>query len=87
MTTAGTRSQEISVQLGGLLRQAQTDQVSMPADGGDLPLREAGLSSLDMVTFLVLIEDHFGITLDDEIPADTLRSLNSIARYLADIGA
>lgn len=81
-----TRTQQIAAELKDLLCQARTDQIPLPADG-DLLLREAGLSSMDMVTFLVLIEDHFGITFDDDLPEDTLRSLNSISRYLADLGA
>lgn len=87
MDIATARSQQIAAELVSLIRQAQTDPVPVPADGDDLLLREAGLSSLDMVTFLVLIEDHFGITFDDDLPEDTLRSLNSIAHYLANIGA
>jgi acyl carrier protein len=86
MEMTATRAEQIAAQLTDLLCQVRTDQVPLPADG-DLLLRDAGLSSLDMVTFLVLIEDHFGITFDDDLPEDTLRSLNSIARYLADLGA
>jgi acyl carrier protein len=87
MNAARTHVQQISAQIRCLLRQARADQAPIPAAGDDVPLRGAGLSSLEMVAFLVLIEDHFGITLDENLPADTLRSLNSIAHYLADIGA
>jgi acyl carrier protein len=87
MKPSAAHARDIASQLRGLLGQARTDQVPLPADGEDLLLREAGLSSLDMVTFLVLIEDHFGINFDDDLAEDTLGSLNSIADYLADIGA
>ncbi len=86
MEMTGTRTRQIAAELKDLLSQARTDQVPLPADG-DVLLREAGLSSLDTVAFLVLIEDHFGITFDDDLPEDTLRSVSSIARYLADLGA
>lgn len=84
---AQTRARQIFAELTELIDQARTDRAELPAEDGDLLLREAGLSSLDIVSFLVFIEDHFGITFDDDLPEDTLRSLQSIAQYLTEYGA
>lgn len=81
---AQTRAKQIAMQITSLLSEEHTSP--LPVSDGDLQLRAAGLSPVETMTLLVLIEDHFGITLDEDMPADALRSVQSIARFLADIG-
>jgi hypothetical protein len=77
-------AQGIATQVRFLLEQAHADP--LPAVDDDLQLRAAGLSLSETMMFLVLIEDHFGISLDENMPEDALRSVNSMAHFLAGIG-
>lgn len=56
------------------------------ADREDLgadSIRNLGLDSLGMLTFLVAIEDEFGIEWDDRAPKEVLASFESMADYIA----
>lgn len=84
MGTAGIPDHGIATQVRWLLKQAHA--APLPAVDDDLQLRAAGLSLRDTMMFLVLIEDHFGISLDENMPEEALRSVNSMAHFLAGIG-
>ncbi|GAO10189.1 phosphopantetheine-binding protein [Streptomyces lydicamycinicus] len=84
---------EMAGRTGDALRETVRDLVArqLPdAVGGDLspdlPLREAGLSSLGMVATLVAIESEFGVSLpDDLITPETFHSLRTLATALAPV--
>jgi acyl carrier protein len=46
-------------------------------------IRRLGLDSLGMLTFLVAVEDEFGIAWDDDVPADVTASFESMAAHVA----
>jgi acyl carrier protein len=48
---------------------------------GDMPLRDAGIDSLDMMNVFLAIEENFGIKIpDDDI--NKLDTVDNIVRYL-----
>jgi acyl carrier protein len=49
----------------------------------DVSLREAGVSSTSLVSLLVAMEDAFGFEWDDEVQPEVLRSIDSLAGYVA----
>ncbi|MET8183185.1 phosphopantetheine-binding protein [Streptomyces sp. NPDC005336] len=49
----------------------------------DVSLREAGLSSNALVSLLVAMEDAFGFEWDDDVQPEVLRSIDSLAAYVA----
>jgi acyl carrier protein len=84
MRTTQTRTQQIARQITDLLGEAHGSP--LPVRDGDPQLRSAGLTAIETMTLLVLIEDHFGVTLDEDTPAEALRSVMSIAHFLTDLG-
>ncbi len=52
-------------------------------DPGADSIRNLGLDSLGMLTFLVAVEDEFGIEWDDEVPKEVLASFARMADYIA----
>jgi acyl carrier protein len=48
-------------------------------------LREAGLSSNALVSLLVAMEDAFGFEWDDDVQPEVLRSIDSLAAYVASL--
>ena len=46
-------------------------------------IRRLGLDSLGMLTFLVAVEDEFGIEWGDEVPEEVLASFERMATYIA----
>ncbi len=47
------------------------------------PLRELGIDSSATLSFLVEVEDEFGIEWNDDVPAETLASVDSVAKFVA----
>jgi acyl carrier protein len=45
-------------------------------------LRQFGLDSVALLSFLVAVENEFGIQWDDDLPEETLTSLGNIANYI-----
>ena len=45
-------------------------------------LRELGLDSVALLSFLVAVENEFGIEWDDDLPEETLASLGNMASYI-----
>lgn len=45
-------------------------------------LREFGLDSVALLSFLVAVENEFGIEWDDDLPEETLTSLKNMANYI-----
>lgn len=46
--------------------------------------RQLGLDSVTMLSFLVAVEDEFGIEWKDDVTEDTLESVGSMASYIAE---
>ncbi len=55
---------------------------AVPADARDRTLDELGLDSVATLSFLVAVEDEFGIELSDEAPPSVLASLRSLAQHI-----
>ena len=49
-------------------------------------LREAGVPSTALVSLLVAMEDAFGFEWDDDVQPEVLRSIDSLAGYVAALG-
>ncbi len=45
-------------------------------------LSDLGLDSFTILSFMVAVEDEFGIEWDDNLPAETFQSLNSMTLYI-----
>lgn len=50
------------------------------------PLRQAGLSSVALVSLLVAMEDEFGFAWDDDVAPESLRSIGSLADHVVTLG-
>ena len=62
-----------------IFRQYKLNEIS------ETPLNELGMDSLGLVTFMVNIEDEFGIEWDeDKTCTEVLRSLLSISTYISE---
>jgi acyl carrier protein len=53
------------------------------ADLGTDSIRRLGLDSLGMLTFLVAVEDEFGIEWDDDVPPEVTASFEGVAAHVA----
>lgn len=50
-------------------------------------LQQFGLDSVALLSFLVAVENEFGIEWDDDLPEETLTSLENMANYIeAEVG-
>jgi acyl carrier protein len=45
-------------------------------------LKDLGLDSFALLSFLVAVEDEFGIVWDDEVPDEVLGSIDTITAYI-----
>lgn len=63
------------------LVQASGVSADVSSIKGDMPLRDAGIDSLDMMNVFLAIEENFGIKIpDDDI--SKLDTVDNIVRYL-----
>ena len=79
---AADERDRIIATLQEILRELDTDGDLGVVDP-DVPLRTAGLDSSALVAFLIKVEERFGITWSDDLPAGALSSLTSVADVLA----
>ncbi|CAH0244567.1 phosphopantetheine-binding protein [Rhodococcoides fascians] len=69
--------------LQDLLKTAtQGDVTPTNSDVGTDSIRRLGINSVTMLSFLVAVEDAFGIEWDDEVPEDVLNGFTSMAEYI-----
>lgn len=74
---------EIVGKLVHILREIGEDfKEKSPQTLTETTLKELGLDSVAIFSFLVGIEDAFGIEWNDDVPLDSLDSIPSIASYL-----
>jgi acyl carrier protein len=79
-----TLTSELIVSRLAAILQSVTHQNNGPAAGlvGSTRLRDLELDSMSWLSFLVAIEESFGIEWDEGLPEDVLASLDSIAAHL-----
>ena len=65
------------------LNKATEGQVQVSADSVDVPLREMGLDSAGLLTFLLAAEQALGVSWAPETPRSVFRSIRSMAEFLA----
>ena len=62
----------------------EADPAAMTAEA-DL-INDLGMDSLQMISFLLAVEDEFGLELDyDNLALDDLRSVRQFAAYIAEL--
>jgi acyl carrier protein len=54
-----------------------------PADTGSESIRRLGLSSSNMLAFLVAVEDRFGFSWEDDLDPQVLTSFDAMADHIA----
>ena len=72
--------------LAGLLREVDDKLQSLDAAGirGKHLTRDLGLDSLDVIKFVLLVEEKFGVKIaDEEIDQRELLKIDNLAGYLA----
>ncbi len=57
-------------------------RLELTAEQSAVPLRELGLDSVGLLTFLVAIEDALGFEWSADVPRDVFASIDTIAAYL-----
>jgi acyl carrier protein len=76
--------------IAGVLREVddKLETLTPPAIRGKHLTRDLGLDSLDVIKFVLLIEEKFGVKLsDEEIDGRQLLEVDNLAAYLSDRGA
>jgi acyl carrier protein len=77
-------TENVVVRLMELLEQTTNEQVSVPRDDvGPDSIRNTGIDSVNLLNFLVTVEDEFGIEWDDEVSPETLNSFAAMAAHIA----
>lgn len=67
-------------ELVGILKEAAPPDAPMTYDP-DVPLVEAGLDSLDVSNFLLMVEERYGVQITNE-DMEGLNTLNEVAAFL-----
>ena len=74
--------QTIVDRLVDLVEAATERAVRVSDTSGADSIRRLGLSSVSTLTFLVAVEDEFGIEWDDDVDEAVLASFDAMAEYL-----
>jgi len=86
-TLGDDRRQEVAERLDSILREVWPGHPSDAADP-DVNLISAGVTSAQLVTFLVRVEDSFALEWDEKkLPAGALSSLGAIAKVVLESSA
>jgi acyl carrier protein len=84
MTSDNRVIDELIGRLIGLVETSTSGRTVVSRDDlGPESLRRLGLDSLGTLTFLVAVEDEFGIEWPDDLPKDILASFEAMAAYIA----
>lgn len=67
----------------GLLADVVKGEDLLAGIADDTPLREAGVSSMALISLLSSMEAEFGFEWDEDVDADQLRSIGVLADYVA----
>lgn len=81
MQTMSTQA-DIVGRLVGLLSEVTEERLGTVDPYGPDSVRRLGLDSVTTLSFLVAVEDAFGIEWDDDLPDDVLASFEAMARHL-----
>lgn len=74
---------EIIAELQQLVVEVSAGQVVPdPADVGSDSIRRLGLNSVTTLSFMVAVEDAFGIEWDDDVSSDVLAGFAQMAAYV-----
>jgi acyl carrier protein len=77
-------SVDLLSRLIGLVERSTNGRIIVSREHlGPDSLRRLGLDSLGMLTFLIAVEDEFGIEWGDDVPKEVLTSFESMAAYIA----
>jgi acyl carrier protein len=84
MTVQQSSIDHLTTRLMGLVERSTHGQMVATQEhlGAD-SIRRLGLDSLGMLTFLVAVEDEFGIEWGDDVPKEILASFEGMAAYIA----
>ncbi len=67
-----------------ILTRSTEGRVDLSIEDGPTALRGLGLNFLALLSFLVAVEDEFGIVWHDEILDEVFQSIESIAGYITE---
>ncbi|MCF3180162.1 MULTISPECIES: phosphopantetheine-binding protein [unclassified Streptomyces] len=81
--TAVDAAAGVRLRIRGLLVELSGSDRFVDQVPDDVSLREAGVSSTALVSLLVAMEDAFGFEWDDDVQPEVLRSIRSLADYVA----
>jgi acyl carrier protein len=84
MTVQQSSIDHLTTRLMGLVKKSTHGQIVATQEHlGVDSIRRLGLDSLGMLTFLVAVEDEFGIEWGDDVPKEILASFEGMAAYIA----
>ena len=75
-------SSETRARLCNLLSQVSQGKIGVSASEIDTPLKDLGMDSVTLLSFLVAIEDTFGLEWPADVAKDVFASIASIALYV-----
>lgn len=78
---------ELQTQLCTLLSEVSQDKVCVATSQVTAPLKDLGLDSVVLLSFLVAIEDLLGFEWPTDVPKETFASIASIAHYVETVSA
>jgi acyl carrier protein len=78
-----TPESDLVCRLIALLEQTTDGRIVVPPDcTGPDSIRNAVIDSLDLLNFLVAVEDEFGIEWHDDVPKETIHSFQAMADHI-----
>src|SRR6476646_4465007 len=88
ISMSDTNAQSLEQRIAGLVQRLLADHSLDRLVGADDDLRQAGLSSLDMVSLVLAVEEEFGIMVPETgITPANFRSIAAISRLVESLKA